>query len=830
MDNYKQLALRYLKLNKNRSIITVIGTAITVTVLYALLNLGWSAVLNLRTNLRQEQDYEVVFMTETKEQIDLIITDDRVKSASLGSYYHYDYYKPVTYDNALYVNFKNPYNINKLAEEFENLAGVESDYNDVLAVTYLQGGEDFLGVIVCCTILLVSFVFAIFGVGIVRNSIQLCTLEQIKDYGNLRCIGSTKSQLKSIIYLEGAILEVTGMVIGILTGTIVSVIAGHFLDIKAGFHFLPVIPVCIAFLGDLYFVMEENCKVVTNMTPVSAIRGEFRIKKEKIKRRHSGLIGKILGVEGDYAYKNMMRNPTRFWKTTWAIGLGVAAFIATVGITHTLSYLEQEMEESFGYYHIYIDGGYLAANQSVDYARRIVNPKVLEDMSKLPGIEEAKQVYCAQVLLSDWKDVYSHYSDDYKKYMWPGSGMKTLIQKADEVLNGVGEDVTASKQSLVISNLAGLRVYGYDEADMKRYEDVLADGTLDVSDNGILIVNHCKTAVEEYDEDMDGIDTVEVDYTDYKVGDTIDIVDAKRFRELFLEQLESVNEKYADVYKNPAVLEDYIFEDGEENQDNQATDEQLERYDAYLQEKAQLFVDCYNQMLEEGAYRTYTIEGILRDDANRSSSGELDIIVPLKQYYAISGTEEGSGIGMQYHFKHFPTLKYNNLIGIYESGNTLSCMGEYETCNTSMYPEFKSMLLQFKGIIIGLVFFVLFVVLISCINIVNTTASNIHLRRQEFAQLRVIGVSKKGLVKMVLLEGVISAIFANIIGAVIGLSISYGLFRMILTVLYGFKYRFPWEAIIISLLASFLVLCGSIYIPLKKLDGNMADSLKTGDE
>ncbi|MGN0439102.1 MAG: ABC transporter permease, partial [Lachnospiraceae bacterium] len=270
MDNYKQLALRYLKLNRNRSIITVIGTAITVTVLFALLNLGWSAVLNLRTNLRQEQDYEVVFMTETKEQIDLIIRDDRIKSASVGSYYHYDYYNPVTYDNALFVNFNNPYNMDKLAKEFGNKSGVEFEYNDILAVTYLQGGEDFLGVIVCCLILLVSFVFAIFGVGIVRNSIQLCTLEQIKDYGNLRCIGSTKSQLKSIIYLEGAILEVTGMIIGILTGTLVSAIVGYILEIKAGFHFLPVVPVCIAFLGDLYFVMEENCKVVSNMTPVSA--------------------------------------------------------------------------------------------------------------------------------------------------------------------------------------------------------------------------------------------------------------------------------------------------------------------------------------------------------------------------------------------------------------------------------------------------------------------------------------------------------------------------------------------------------------------------------
>ena len=120
--------------------------------------------------------------------------------------------------------------------------------------------------------------------------------------------------------------------------------------------------------------------------------------------------------------------------------------------------------------------------------------------------------------------------------------------------------------------------------------------------------------------------------------------------------------------------------------------------------------------------------------------------------------------------------------------------------------------------------------LISCINIVNTTASNIDLRRQEFAQLRVIGVSQKGLITMVLLEGVISSILANIIGIVIGLAISYGVFRLVVTTMYGYQYQFPWIGILISMVVSTLVLCGSIYLPLKKLNHNMADCLKTGNE
>ena len=42
MTDYKKLAIYYLKASKRRSIITIIGVAITVIVLYAGLNLAYS--------------------------------------------------------------------------------------------------------------------------------------------------------------------------------------------------------------------------------------------------------------------------------------------------------------------------------------------------------------------------------------------------------------------------------------------------------------------------------------------------------------------------------------------------------------------------------------------------------------------------------------------------------------------------------------------------------------------------------------------------------------------------------------------------------------------
>lgn len=836
MDNYLQLAIRYLRLNKKRSLLTIIGATIAVIVLFMILNLGWSYLLHTREKLRSDHDYEMVFLTETKEEIDTILENPKVKKASVGKYYYYDFDESKVYDNALYVNFVNPYFMERTAKQIKEQTGVKYDFNYDLSLTYMQGGDDYLGVIAISMVLLFSFIFAIFGVGIVRNSIQLSTLEQIKDYGNLRCIGASRGQLRRIIYIEGLILEGIGIVVGLMIGTIGSMIVAHFLGFHSSFHFLPASMVLLVFLGDLYFVMEENCKIVMNMTPVSAIRGEYRIKKEKFKIRHTGLIRKLFGVEGDYAYKNMLRNPGRFVKTTWSIGIGVAAFIAVAGIINTLIQIEQDYEKQFGYYHVFLDGYSLQPTQSVDDVRRVVNPELLEKMKDLPNIEKASQVYCAITYMTDWREVSSHYTDEYLTRHWNGMARQKCISKADKVFSD--EESSYLVKEAFVHTLAGITCVGYDQEDIKRYDKALVDGTLDVSDHGVVLINQQKIQEEDYDEDMNGIKMIDVEFTNYKVGDTIDIIDTQKYRELYLSRFAELKEQYRDIYEvvNRTDYDSALYDvNGNVSISPQSewSDEQWGRYEQYTEEHAKLAYDCYDELVKLGAYKTYTIEGIVKEDVNRDSAvfGEgLTFIMPLQQYYEITGTDASMSIGMQYHFSKFPTIKYITQIGNYEPMGEFNVLGEADMCNISLYPMIKYAFVQFKGGIIAIFAFVLFVVSMSCLNIINTTASNIYLRKNEFAQLRVIGFSKKNLLKAVMLEGVFSSVCANIIGVLLGVLLSYGVFRLVITILYGYIYRIPWGAMGISVVVSTLILCGSIYLPLRGLNSNLADDLKKGGE
>jgi hypothetical protein len=300
MTDYKMLAVYYLKYNKKRSIITILGVTITVMVLFVLLNFGEDYFLDARQEARTQADYDLVLYTETENQIQEISARGDVVSAYRGE--AYDEINETLYENALYISLKNPYKMSATLAELTSQYEIGGEVNSAIAMYYFNDDEDNMVFIIVMYVILISYIFAIFGVGIIRNSIQLFSLEQIKDYGILRCVGATKRQLKTFIYLMGAILECLGVVLGVVVGYPVSLIVGVFFHNFVAFHLLPVVMILAVFLFDLFFVMQESAKFVNNMTPVSAVRGEFRIKKEKIKVRGKGMMGRLLGVEGEYAY------------------------------------------------------------------------------------------------------------------------------------------------------------------------------------------------------------------------------------------------------------------------------------------------------------------------------------------------------------------------------------------------------------------------------------------------------------------------------------------------------------------------------------------------
>lgn len=796
MEQYHELSKRYLKFQKNRTLLTILGVAVASGALFVLLTLYFSNFINKRDAVRKERNYDMVFLIEDETVIADIVKQDYIKSVYRGTYY--DSYSNENYDRALFINLKNPYRMNHYKSLLEKEYGVEGLLNDSLAGYYMQGDVGDMNYIILLMFLFLSVVFAIIGVGIIRNSIQLNTLEQVKDYGILRCVGATSGQLKRIIFGMGFYQEMAGMLLGIVLGFPVAWLIGYVSHIKVGFHLLPVFFVLVAFLGDLYFVMLENSKLVKKLTPVEAVRGNLAVKKRKLRHRRKSIFGLIFGMEGDYAYKSLKANKGRYYKSVFAFGLGITCFIGISVFSYSLNTLNKAFSRRFGDHQLYFVDSYMIGVSYDDIQTSMPSYRLLQQITEHENVESVKTVYSAYMSVVDHDAFLDKFNDKYLD---------------DSLWGGVYDTRAMDSEDAAYYWMTSMNVIGYDADEYAKLEELLLEGTLDVGDDGIVVTKQALAYPRPTEEEEEsGIITVESMYgswyniNDYEIGDKVTFYDMERTQELFRKNCEE-----AGFGESLPVLYD---DNGEPLYDKVET-ERLRKLNN------QCIVRAYEQAYKEGAYREYTVKGIVKRDLDFFADTSMQAVVPLDNFLNMTGLKEGQSTGVKFALKEDKLdSKLENLL--------ITCLDE-STCSQSDYVFDIQAINTTRKTLRYVSMFVVFVVVMSSVNIVNTSASNLHLRRQELAQLRVVGVSKKRLTYIVMLEGIITVISANILGNVMG----YGLLvpmKQAVNVMFHIPLTSTLKASVVGLLVSILILCGSIYIPIKRMGKDVvADLNASGD-
>ena len=112
--------------------------------------------------------------------------------------------------------------------------------------------------------------------------------------------------------------------------------------------------------------------------------------------------------------------------------------------------------------------------------------------------------------------------------------------------------------------------------------------------------------------------------------------------------------------------------------------------------------------------------------------------------------------------------------------------------------------------------FIVIISLIGIVNVVNTISLNILLKKKEFGTLGTIGMSERQLSKMVILEGILHGIISSIIGGIISLGLVLIAVKIInfgLTV----SNKIYWQPFVIGFTINLLVVLIASLIPLNKL-------------
>ncbi len=112
--------------------------------------------------------------------------------------------------------------------------------------------------------------------------------------------------------------------------------------------------------------------------------------------------------------------------------------------------------------------------------------------------------------------------------------------------------------------------------------------------------------------------------------------------------------------------------------------------------------------------------------------------------------------------------------------------------------------------------FISVISLIGSVNIINTVTTNIILRKREFAALKSIGLTQKGLKKMVTLEGSLYGITGAIYGSVLGCGLSYLLANQLMKSR-EFVWPVPWQAVVIASISAILIGYISVLSPLSRI-------------
>ena len=188
----------------------------------------------------------------------------------------------------------------------------------------------------------------------IRNSFAISLTEKMKLYGRLASVGTTPKQQRKMVYYEALFLGAVGIPAGILCGILASVILVRLVsglmetatDIPLIFSVsVPAILVVVVLSAvTILLSAMQSAWRAAKISPISAIRANSSVKISRKEIKCPRFIGKIFGIGGRIAYRNLRRARRRYRTTVIsivscvAVFIGLSTFVQLLGMASKLYY------------------------------------------------------------------------------------------------------------------------------------------------------------------------------------------------------------------------------------------------------------------------------------------------------------------------------------------------------------------------------------------------------------------------------------------------------------------------------------------------------------
>lgn len=837
MENMKYwfyISGQYIKKNLSRTLYSIFGIMVTYILCFSIFTVGysvWEYSLQL-CYLDVEAQLFIVDQSFSKKEIAALKAleqEGNVKEITVfdnSVWVNMDAEEDITApkisvdemdqlaDYSVYVNLKDTSNLQKSASEIEKeyqlTFRVDSDVE-----MFLNQGDSLERSAYSAIVAIVGAVFAVFSIMIIRNTMTISVVERMRDYGLFRCVGMSKGQLYRLLLTEGAIMSIFASLLGTGCGFGVLKIFERWFnssrELEAYFSF-GLYPKAILYsfflmIGVTLFALLEPARQASVLSPIDAIHNNIVLRKkngklkEKISFHRGGLWGKIYGVSGEYAYKNMQRNRGRFLSISVTLCICVALIVSVQSFLDSFAasfsnIFQGKNQECFEY--ISMEGKY--------------DQKIAEQIDK--DLESYKGV----------------------------QGTTTILGKMTIFF----EDPLLKKQSEKNENDLICYQYAYDEKHINQLKDYLLEGKISYGDmvekNEVLLCD-LQYNVSDLSTDYNQED---IRITDYQVGDKISFLSV-RGKQKAGEAFEKAIAQVAKKYHIPATQEEarklstYAMEDDEEKGIKKGDiiwptalevySEEEKDYEKYRNEvwmylkqsgydipekkmKETVYINNMISILRQmefdaGEKEEFTIAGIISEDIfngyvqSQLANRRLLLIHP--QENAISEYMERMDSKEKASWMDFSDEWCWNIgvirnidapdeaIKIYCQENAYSYGSVIDESEFQYYTDMIQLLetVQIISWIVGAA-----ISLICFVQILNTLYANLAMRKKELWLYTVVGMSRKQRMKMLLLEHTLAVIIGVLLGYLTAWGISWYSVEYLLNQDGTIQYVWSWSRLL----------------------------------
>lgn len=246
---------------------------------------------------------------------------------------------------------------------------------------------------------LIAAVIILFSVLVIYNIFQVGVAQNIREYGRIKAVGATRGQLRRIIFWEGMVLCILGIIPGLAAGCLVSCIILPWLTKlpNTGTELVQVIPIypwvlllaALLALGTSVLGVMRPMRTVGKISPIEAIRyqnGNFSAGKQGVRKGH-----KTMSV-WNLTLSNIAANKRRTAATILTMGLSCILFVTLSAYVGNIdAEYEARRDVRHGQFVLSLDyelsdSAYPENNLDCVLSEKLLGSGMVERIRQIPGV------------------------------------------------------------------------------------------------------------------------------------------------------------------------------------------------------------------------------------------------------------------------------------------------------------------------------------------------------------------------------------------------------------------------------------------------------------